>query len=121
MTDYNTAVGAKKSADVSSGDWLVYLLRCADDSLYAGVTTNMGRRLRQHNGELVGGARYTRVRRPVSVVWTQVAENRGAAQRLEAQVKQLSRRAKERLVRDVGVLSEPSPSNTDVSETRGQS
>ncbi|MBO4335150.1 MAG: GIY-YIG nuclease family protein [Desulfovibrio sp.] len=44
--------------------WYVYLLSCADQSLYCGITTDLARRLAQHNGELPGGARYTRGRRP---------------------------------------------------------
>jgi len=77
--------------------WYVYLLRCADDSLYTGVTTDVQRRLRQHNGELVGGPRYTRGRRPVQLVWSEAAADRGAAQAREAQVRQLGRAGKLRL------------------------
>ncbi|MEG1610852.1 MAG: GIY-YIG nuclease family protein, partial [Bilophila sp.] len=47
--------------------WYVYLLRCADETLYCGVTTDMTRRLAEHNGLQAGGARYTRARRPVRV------------------------------------------------------
>ena len=51
----------------SDATWHVYLLRCADDTLYCGVTTDLDRRLAQHNGRLAGGARYTRPRRPVAL------------------------------------------------------
>ncbi|MEE4202279.1 MAG: GIY-YIG nuclease family protein [Halieaceae bacterium] len=78
--------------------WYVYLLRCADGSLYAGVSNNLQRRLRQHNGDLAGGARYTRGRRPVTLVWSEPAADRVAAQRREQAVKRLTRRQKERLV-----------------------
>jgi len=40
--------------------WVVYLLKCANNSLYCGITNDMARRLRQHNGEIQGGAKYTR-------------------------------------------------------------
>ncbi|MBA5248580.1 MAG: GIY-YIG nuclease family protein, partial [Gammaproteobacteria bacterium] len=40
--------------------WLVYLLECTNNTLYCGVTNDIKKRLRQHNGEIVGGARYTR-------------------------------------------------------------
>jgi putative endonuclease len=77
---------------------MVYLLRCADRTLYTGVTADLERRLRQHNGELAGGARYTQGRRPVQLVWCEHAPDRAAAQRREAALKRLSRTAKEALV-----------------------
>jgi putative endonuclease len=78
--------------------WQVYLLRCADGSLYAGVARDLERRLRQHNGELAGGARYTRGRRPVELVWSEASENRSAAQAREAELRQLSRARKLALI-----------------------
>ena len=78
-------------------DWHVYLLRCADGSLYAGVTSDLDRRVRQHNGELAGGARYTRGRRPVELVWSEACEDRSRAQGREAEVRRLSRYRKLRL------------------------
>jgi putative endonuclease len=78
--------------------WFVYLLRCADGSLYTGITTGLERRLRQHNGDLPGGARYTRSRRPVELVHQEPAPDKSAAQRREAALKQLSRRDKLALI-----------------------
>lgn len=75
-------------------DWHVYLLRCADGSLYTGVATDLARRLRQHNGELTGGARYTQGRRPVELVWSETCDSRADAQVREAQIKKLPRRDK---------------------------
>jgi putative endonuclease len=72
-------------------EWWVYLLRCADNTLYTGVATDVERRLREHNGELKGGARYTRPRRPVEIVWREACESRSAAQIREAEIKKLSR------------------------------
>ncbi len=80
-------------------DWFVYLLECADGSLYAGVATDTQRRLRQHNGELVGGAKYTSGRRPVQLVWQQCCATRAQAQQREAQIKRLNRAAKLALLR----------------------
>lgn len=74
--------------------WRVYLLRCADGSLYTGVTRDLQRRLRQHNGELVGGAAYTRSRRPVVLLWSEDCVDRSAAQKREASIKALSRTGK---------------------------
>ncbi|WLD57936.1 GIY-YIG nuclease family protein [Salinispirillum sp. LH 10-3-1] len=71
--------------------WAVYVLRCADTSLYTGVTTDVTRRVRQHNGELVGGARYTRARRPVCVVYEETWGSRAEACRREAEIKALTR------------------------------
>ncbi len=77
--------------------WSVYLLRCADGSLYSGITTDLPRRLAQHNGERPGGARYTRSRRPVRLLWSEEAGNRSQAQRREYAIKSLSREQKLRL------------------------
>lgn len=79
--------------------WQVYMLECADGSLYTGVATDVERRLRQHNGEIVGGARYTSGRRPVRLVWSEPCGNRAAAQVLEAQIKKLQRTEKMALFR----------------------
>ncbi|MGL4564540.1 MAG: GIY-YIG nuclease family protein, partial [Halioglobus sp.] len=46
-------------------EWSVYILQCADGSLYTGVARDLGKRLLQHNGQLVGGPKYTSGRRPV--------------------------------------------------------
>ena len=81
----------------SNDSWFVYLVRCSDGSLYAGATTDLERRVRQHNGEIVGGATYTRARRPVAMAWYEVCEDRSVAQQREYSVRRLSRREKQRL------------------------
>ncbi|HHH48627.1 MAG TPA: GIY-YIG nuclease family protein [Gammaproteobacteria bacterium] len=78
--------------------WYVYILRCADGSLYTGVATDLERRLAEHNGSGKLGARYTRARRPVTLVYSEPAESRAAACRREAAIKKLRRVEKERLV-----------------------
>ena len=78
--------------------WFVYLLRCADGSLYTGVATDVQRRLQQHNGELAGGARYTSGRRPVKLIWSEACDSRSAALQREAAIKKLPRSGKLRLV-----------------------
>lgn len=72
--------------------WFVYLLRCADGTLYAGITTDLDRRLAAHNAGV--GARYTRARRPVELIHTEPAADRAEASRREAAIKKLSRAAK---------------------------
>ena len=90
----------------SDDSWFVYLVRCSDGSFYAGVTTDLERRVRQHNGEIVGGANYTRARRPVALVWNEVYENRSVAQRREYFVRRLSRREKQRLAAKAAVVKD---------------
>ena len=77
-TDSNTA---------NTATWLVYLLECADGTLYCGVTNNMDRRLSQHNGQIPGGARYTRGRRPVLLLANRACGDKSEALRLEKAVK----------------------------------
>ncbi|MEI6235966.1 MAG: GIY-YIG nuclease family protein [Planctomycetota bacterium] len=77
--------------------WFVYLARCADGTLYCGVTTDLKRRFSEHNGS-PKGARYTRSRRPVVLAWHQKKLTRSAALKREYAVKQLSRGEKEKLV-----------------------
>ncbi len=83
--------------------WFVYLLRCADNSLYTGITTDLNRRLAEHNGENNSnkGARYTRHRRPVSLVYSETLTCRSNASQREYVIKQLSRTAKEQLILSV--------------------
>ena len=79
-------------------DHYVYVLECADGTLYTGYTTDVDRRVAEHDvGE---GAKYTRGRTPVEVVLTEGFDTRAAAMRREHEVKALTRREKERLIRD---------------------
>lgn len=77
--------------------WLVYVLECADGTLYTGICTDMERRLKEHN-ESNKGARYTRSRRPVSVLHTEPHESRSAASQREAEIKKLTRAKKLQLI-----------------------
>ena len=78
--------------------WYVYILQCADSTLYTGVTTDLQRRLQEHNQSKRLGAKYTRVRRPVSLVYQERAESRSGACKREAAIKKLSRKAKQQLI-----------------------
>ncbi|MFQ5592764.1 MAG: GIY-YIG nuclease family protein [Anaerolineae bacterium] len=75
----------------------VYLLECADGTLYAGWTTDLERRLEEHNAGR--GARYTRGRRPVTVAYCEEVADRSAAQRREAEIRRLRRSEKLELIR----------------------
>jgi putative endonuclease len=75
--------------------WTVYLARCRDGTLYTGVTTDLTRRLAEHNTGC-GGA-YTRSRLPVVLVYREEARDRSVALRREYAIKRLSRSQKERL------------------------
>lgn len=77
--------------------WFVYLLRCADGTFYTGITTDPSRRLAEHNGAGKKGARYTRARQPVTLVWSEPAASRAEAARREYVVRKLPRADKERL------------------------
>ena len=77
--------------------WYVYIVRCSDNSLYTGVARNLEQRLREHN-EGRRGARYTRARRPVQLVYHEQATDRSAAQKREYSIKQLTPAQKRQLV-----------------------
>ena len=72
--------------------WVVYILRCADDSLYTGMTNNIEKRFAAHNEGKA--AKYTRSRRPVKLLITSAKMDRGDAMRLEIKVKKLPRTKK---------------------------
>ena len=78
--------------------WYVYIVECADGSLYTGITTDVQRRLLEHNYSFKS-ARYTRSRRPVNLVWsTPIDGGRAAASREEYRIKKLSRKKKLELI-----------------------
>ena len=79
--------------------WYVYMVRCSDDTLYTGITTDVQRRIAEHNGEPKGkGAKYTAARRPVELVYTKRHKDRSSAASYEAVLKQHSRTEKNRLI-----------------------
>lgn len=80
--------------------YFVYILRCSDDSLYTGITTDLERRLDEHNGNSKEkiGAKYTAMRRPVTVVYTKEFKNRSLAAKEEYRIKKLHKKQKEELL-----------------------
>ncbi len=71
-------------------DWFVYIVRCADDSLYTGITKNVVRRIQEHNNDDSLGAKYTKARRPVVLVHQEKCKSRSAATKREIEIKKLS-------------------------------
>ncbi|GAB5497989.1 MAG: hypothetical protein PsegKO_03000 [Pseudohongiellaceae bacterium] len=80
--------------------WTLYLLRCADGSLYTGITTDLQRRLQEHSGELGSGrgAKSLRGRQPLTVAYQLPVASKSIGLQLEYRIKQLRRKDKERLV-----------------------
>lgn len=74
-----------------------YMVRCADNSLYTGITTNLKKRITDHNHDS-RGAKYTRSRRPVSLVWSESHPDKSSASKREYEIKQWPKEQKERLV-----------------------
>ena len=78
--------------------WCVYLIRCSDGSLYCGITTDLRRRVQEHNEGI--GSRYTRSRLPVLLVWSSKTFGKSEAYKEEYRIKRMSKAAKEKLVTD---------------------
>jgi predicted GIY-YIG superfamily endonuclease len=76
--------------------WFVYMIRCADNSLYTGITKDVPRRCRQHNDGIA--SRYTRGRCPVQLVYQESQASHGRALKREAAIKALGRREKEAII-----------------------
>lgn len=77
----------------------IYLVRCSDDSLYCGWTTDLKRRIDAHNGHIPGGAKYTRGRRPVTLVYAESFHQKQEAQRREYAIKRMTKTKKLRLIK----------------------
>ena len=83
---------------MNSKYWFVYILRCADNSLYTGVTVDLDKRLDEHNGIGKNGAKYTQGRRPVELAYQEAANSRTEACKREYAIKSLSKVDKESLI-----------------------
>ncbi len=78
-------------------EYFVYIVKCSDETLYTGIATDIHRRLDEHNNSSKG-AKYTRVRRPVELVYSEVCEDRSSATKREYLIKKLSRKEKLELI-----------------------
>mgnify|MGYP001320583685 FL=1 len=85
--------------------WSVYLVRCKDDSLYAGVALDVDRRLEEHR-EGKRGAKYLRGRAPLELVLRREIGDRSLALKVELRIKKLSRKAKENLIENPQMIDE---------------
>jgi putative endonuclease len=79
-------------------EYAVYIVRCADGSLYTGITTDVVRRIAEHNGERAHGAKATRTRRPVTLVYEEKYSTRSEASKREYEIKSLTRTKKLKLI-----------------------
>jgi|6_EtaG_2_1085325.scaffolds.fasta_scaffold107744_3 putative endonuclease len=82
----------------NSGSWFLYVVQCSDNTLYTGVTTDVSRRVHEHN-TTTRGAKYTKTRRPVKLVYWIDFENRSTAQKAECRFKKLTRAQKEKAIK----------------------
>ncbi len=80
-------------------NWFVYILKCSDSSLYTGITTDLARRFAEHR-DAKKGAKYTRSRRPVTLVHVEECSTQSEALKREAYIKKLKRSAKEILIKN---------------------
>jgi len=78
-------------------NWTIYILRCADNSLYTGITTDLEARLVKHNAGTA--SKYTRAHLPVEVVWTERAATESDAKKREAEIKKLTKEDKEKIIK----------------------
>ncbi|MDD5208549.1 MAG: GIY-YIG nuclease family protein [Elusimicrobiales bacterium] len=85
------------AASLKIKSWTVYIVRCANGSLYTGITNNLSGRIADHNSGK--GAKYTAAFGPVELVWKKRKKDRSAASILEAAIKKLSRKEKDSLIK----------------------
>lgn len=78
--------------------YYIYILKCADKTLYTGITVDLNRRLTEHNDSKLG-AKYTRMRRPVKLIYSKKFRNRSLASKEEVRIKNLSRKDKLELIK----------------------
>jgi len=85
-----------KQIPSSIKSWFVYILKCKNNSLYTGITTNLTRRIKEHNSG--SGSHYTKVFRPVKLIWNETHSSHSSALKREAQIKKWTRKKKLALI-----------------------
>lgn len=81
--------------------FIVYILKCWDNSLYTWITTDIERRLKQHRGELVWWAKYTKYRQPIELIYKEYIDGRSLATKREIEIKKLSKTNKLKLITNI--------------------
>ncbi len=79
--------------------YFVYIVKCSDKTYYTGITDNLKLRIKEHNGEKTGGAKYTRGRRPVKLIHSEKFPSRSDAAKREYEIKKLKRKDKEKILK----------------------
>ena len=77
--------------------YFVYIIQCSDGTFYIGITTDLDRRIKQHNGKITGGAKYTRIKRPVILRYYETSLDRSKALKREYVLKKMTRSDKKAL------------------------
>ena len=77
-------------------NWILYIVQCKDGSLYTGITTDLKKRIKRHNEGTA--TRYTRDRKPVRLVYSEICSNESSARKKEIEIKKLSRKKKLKLI-----------------------
>lgn len=83
--------------NTDSNPWYVYIIRCSDGTLYTGIARDLKKRVGEHNSDR-GGAKYTKSRRPVELVYSEQVESRSAAAKLEYRIKRMPRAKKKEMI-----------------------
>ena len=83
-------------------DWYLYLIRCRDDTIYTGISTNVERRFAQHQSEGYAGSRYLKGRGPLTLVFKEKLGSRSLASKVEHRVKRMPKARKEKLIKVSG-------------------
>lgn len=83
--------------------YFFYIVRCSDDSLYSGITTDLKRRINEHNLDGKKGAKYLRAKKPVQLIYSEKFKDRNSALVREAEVKKLSKSKKEALIKKISL------------------
>jgi putative endonuclease len=93
-----------KTSGNPSPEWYLYMIRCADGSLYTGITTDVARRFSEHQGEGGTGAKYLRGKGPIVLVFEKGLSGRSLALKIESRVKKMSKSEKEELLRHASLI-----------------
>jgi putative endonuclease len=91
----------KKTEGINNDIWHVYMVRCNDGTLYTGITNDLEKRIAAHNSGK-DGARYTRSRKPVKLVYSEEAGSKSTAAKLEYKIKQMTRAKKMEMIERIG-------------------